>query len=283
MQERCNFFPFPIRGCCGQRLVSPMLCAAQSGRSVPPHRPGPAVPDIAPVGRDAGGVCGRFVAASQPALLAAHFAVDEVRLDHYEPSYNVAPTDEVPAIAEHQGRRLLGAFRWGLVPAWARDGSGGARLINARAETLSEKPAFRDAFARRRCLIASDGFYEWRLVTGGIKQPVWIRPVDGRPLAFAGLWDRWRDPRDPSAAPLRTCTIVTTSANQRLSTLHDRMPVVLPPDAWGEWLDPANADTADLARLLVPAPDDLLDTRDVSRAVNDVRNKGAELLAAAPG
>jgi putative SOS response-associated peptidase YedK len=219
-------------------------------------------------------MCGRFVAASPPPLLAEHFAVDEIRVDDVQPSWNVAPTDRVPAVAAHGGRRLLGAFRWGLVPSWAPDPSGGARLINARAETLPDKPAFREAFARRRCLIPADGFYEWRLTIGGAKQPVFIFPTDERPVAFAGLWEVWRDRSDPDAPPLRTCTIVTTSANARLSMLHARMPVVLARDAWATWLDHDVHDPFELAALLVPAPDDTFDVRDASRAVNDVRNKG---------
>lgn len=221
-------------------------------------------------------MCGRFVAASPPLLLAEHFAVDEVKLDAADaaPSFNVAPTDRVRAVAAHGGRRLLGAFRWGLVPSWAPDPSGGARLVNARAETLDEKPAFRDAFARRRCLVPADGFYEWRTTVGGLKQPVFVFPRDGAPLAFAGLWEVWRRGDDA----VRTCTIVTTSANRRLAPLHERMPVVLPRSAWATWLDPAVRHVDVLRPLLAPAPDDALELRDVSRAVNDVRNKGPELL-----
>ena len=232
-------------------------------------------------------MCGRFVVASPPLLLAEHFGVDEVRLDvdrdpASAPNYNVAPTDRVPAVAcDRGGRRLLGAFQWGLVPSWAGDPSGGARLINARAETVAEKPAFREAFARRRCLIPADGFYEWRLTTGGLKQPVFISPpaatAPSALFALAGLWEVWRPA--PDAPPLRTCTIVTTSANARLSVLHDRMPVVLPPSAWSTWLDPTVDDRhGELSALLVAAPDDAVELRDVSRLVNDVRNNGPELL-----
>ena len=233
-------------------------------------------------------MCGRFVVASPPLLLAEHFAVDEVRLDvDADPAasanYNVAPTDRVPAVAcDRDGRRLLGAFQWGLVPSWSADPSGGARMINARAETLAEKPAFREAFARRRCLIPADGFYEWRLTTGGLKQPVFISPSSVSPqpvFAFAGLWEVWRPAAD--APPLRTCTIVTTSANARLSSLHDRVPVVLPPSAWSTWLDPTVDDGhGELSALLVAAPDDAVELRDVSRADNDVRNNWPELLDA---
>ncbi|HET7653788.1 MAG TPA: SOS response-associated peptidase [Acidimicrobiales bacterium] len=232
-------------------------------------------------------MCGRFVVASPPLLLAEHFTVDEVRLDvdgdgAPAPNYNVAPTDRVIAVATHGGRRLLGAFQWGLVPSWAPDAGGGARLINARAETVTEKRAFRDAFARRRCIVAADGFYEWRLTAGGLKQPVFISAASGAPLAFAGLWEVWRDRRlGQDAPPLRTCTIVTTTANSTLSPLHSRMPVVLPRSTWATWLDPAVTDTGELSSLLVPlddAGDGALVLRDVSRAVNDVRNNGPQLL-----
>lgn len=222
-------------------------------------------------------MCGRFVAGSPPVLLAEHFDVDEVRVDDVPPSWNVAPTERVLAVAEHGGRRLLGSFRWGLVPSWAKDDTGGARLINARAETLAAKPAFREAFARRRCIVPADGFYEWRRTAGARKQPVLVARPDGTPLALAGLWEVWRDRAEP-ARVVKTCTIVTTAANGRLAPLHDRMPVVLPREAWGRWLDPAERDLGGLQRLLVPAPDDELELRDVSLRVNDVRNKDQSVL-----
>ena len=215
--------------------------------------------------------------------LAGHFAVEDVRVDDLPPSWNVAPTDPVPAVAEHGGRRLLGTFRWGLVPAWAKDPSGAARAINARAETVHERPTFREAFARRRCLLPADGFYEWRPGFGGARQPVFVHPAGGGTWAFAGLWEVWRDPRDREAPPLRTCTIVTTAANERLRPIHERMPVVLPPDAWAAWLDPGERDLALLRSLLVPAPDDAVAVHPVSTRVNDVRNDGADLVEPVPG
>lgn len=224
-------------------------------------------------------MCGRYVAASPALLLAEAFEVSEIRIDgDLEPNWNVAPTDRVPAVAQHGGRRLLGTFRWGLVPAWAKDSSGAARAINARAETVTDKPTFREAFAARRCLLPADGFYEWRLGPGGVKQPVFIEPRQRTPVAFAGLWESWRDPRQPGSPPLRTCTIITTRANNRLAGVHERMPVILPKATWDGWLDPANRDLAALESLLVPAADDLLDVRPVGRGVNDVRNNGPELL-----
>jgi putative SOS response-associated peptidase YedK len=206
-------------------------------------------------------VCGRFVSSFDADALAAYFAVDEVREETaLEPSYNVAPTDRVWAVAEAtDGRRLLGTFAWGL--------GGGGKLINARAETLSDKPSFRDAFRRRRCLIPATGFFEWR-----DKKPLYISPPNGEVLAFAGLWN-----------PDKTCTIVTTAANDLLSPIHERMPVILPPEAWTEWLARQQSDTRQLSRLLRAAADDLLTVRPVSTAVNNVRNNGQDLLTAPAG
>ena len=205
-------------------------------------------------------MCGRYMSTTSPQKLAAHFAVDDLHLDDdLEPRWNVAPTLPVLAIAESPstGRRKLGTFRWGL------DGTG--KLINARGETVRSRPSFRDAFAHRRCIIPADGFYEWKA-----KQPYAITHADGTPLAFAGLWAPWQD--------LRTCTIVTTSANERISELHDRMPVVLPRESWDAWLDPDNTDTVALTGLLVPAPSEDFAVRPVSRLVNNVKNEGPELL-----
>lgn len=225
-------------------------------------------------------MCGRFVAATPVPLLTERFCVDEVRDPLPEPSWNVAPTDPVPAVVDRGGRRLLGTFRWGLVPSWARDPSGAARMINARAETVATKPAFREAVRRRRCLIPADGFYEWPRRPGQrAGAPVFVCATGGTPLAFAGLWEVWRG----GAAPLRTCTIVTTAANAALSPIHDRMPVVLPPETWDAWLDPSRTDPASLLALLGPAPDDLLTVRPASPLVNDVRNNGPALLAAPDG
>ena len=179
------------------------------------------------------------------------------------------------AIGEH--RRRLGTFRWGLVPWWAESPAGASRMINARAETLLSKRAFREAFARRRCIVPADGFYEWRKEPDGRRQPFYIRRADGEPLAFAGLWERWRDPSDPDRR-LATCTIVTTRANATVETLHDRMPVVLPRAAWERWLDPSCEDTSEVVGLLVPAPADALVLSAVPPLVNNVRNDGPELV-----
>lgn len=226
-------------------------------------------------------MCGRFVAATPPDRLAELFGVTDVRAADLGPRWNVAPTVDVYAVAEgSDGERRLGSFRWGLVPWFADDPRGGAKMINARAESVADKPAFRRALERRRCLVPADGFYEW-LRTGSEKLPHLFTAADGSVLAFAGLWEVWRPKDEPDAEPLRTCTIITTGANRTMRPIHDRMPVVLTPDTWNRWLDRAPARGTDLADLLVPPPDDLLVCRPVSTKVNNVRNEGADLLNSA--
>lgn len=206
------------------------------------------------------------------------------------PNYNTAPTTGVYVVHEDESSRHLDVFRWGLVPSWAKDVSVGQRMINARAETVADKPAFRAAFQRRRCILPADGFYEWSSPTpasGTKKQPWFIHRPDGEPYAFAGLWERWKgstSERDegPRAAPaadaLRTCTIITTAANERMRQLHDRMPVILPRSAWNVWLDPDVQDRQLLSSLLVPAPSELIEFHAVATEVNNARNKGAHLV-----
>lgn len=222
-------------------------------------------------------MCGRYVSSSPVAVLESYLSVDEVRTEALEERYNVAPTDEVYAVVEWERRRLLGTMKWGLVPWFSKDPKGGAKMINARAESVPTKPAFRRAFEKRRCLIPADGFYEWKKPTdGGNKVPYFIHGADGRPIVFAGLWEVWRESED--SEPLRSCTIITTTANGLLKPIHDRMPVVLPPERWEEWLDPSNADPEALARFLAPAPDDLLTLYPISTKVNSVRNDGPDLI-----
>jgi putative SOS response-associated peptidase YedK len=214
--------------------------------------------------------------------LAKVFEAEEIRTDPLPPRFNVAPTLDVYAIAAREGHRALGAFRWGLVPSWAKDPKVGNRMINARAEGIASKPAYRAALARRRCIIPADCFYEWQRRTASDgrpagKLPFAIRRRDGEPMALAGLWEVWRDPSDPDAAPLKTCVIVTTEANDLMSPIHDRMPVVLGRDVWERWLDPAT-EAGDAQRLLVPAPSDWFEVFPVSSRVNNARNDGPELL-----
>jgi putative SOS response-associated peptidase YedK len=238
------------------------------------------------------GVCGRFTSRTPVADVADWFDVDEILAPADRPArYNVAPTDDVLLVAASADgeRRRLGQARWGLVPTWAAGPEAGARLINARAETLLDRPAFRRAFARHRCLVPADGFYEWEKAgeaAGGSRKargnrPWYIEPAGGGLFAFAGLWESWRPPGD-GAERLVTCTIVTTEANRVIARLHDRMPVVVAREHWEPWLDPGNDDLAGLQGLLVPAPPDAVTMRPVGRAVGDVRNDGPELLDPAP-
>lgn len=223
-------------------------------------------------------MCGRFVALTDPDGLVRFFVVDERKHPLPGPNPNVAPTEQVHAVVEHDDRRLLVALRWGLVPRWARDRRIASRLINARAETAATKPAFRDALRRRRCIVPADGFFEWARRPDGTRLPHLLHHHDGQPLAFAGLWDSWRDPGDPEAPPLRTCTIVTTRASGVVRALHDRMPVILPASAWDAWLDRDLQEPERFDDLLVPAPPDLLRVRPVAAALGDPRVKDPALL-----
>jgi putative SOS response-associated peptidase YedK len=223
-------------------------------------------------------MCGRFVLKTPPETLKRHFGF--VELPNLRPRYNVAPTDEMPVVRQRRepaGERSLQMLRWGLVAPWEKDLSGGARCINARSETLLEKPTFAKPFQRRRCLVPADGFYEWRK-EGKLRIPYLIAPRDGAVFAFAGLWDRWWPDAAERERHVDTFTIVTTAANDKLRELHDRMPVILAPEGYAAWLDP-EADPEELRRrLLKPAPDDLLAVVEVDPRVNSVKNDDAALL-----
>ncbi len=224
-------------------------------------------------------MCGRFVSASPPAEIARYFAVSEVAEQVLEPNFNVAPTADVFVVFEDGGVRRLDAFHWGLVPRWAKDPSIGNRMINARAEGLAEKNAFKWPYRKRRCIVPADGFYEWRKVPGQkTKQPYYVHRPDGEPLPLAGLWEEWRGPDREGDQRLRSVTIVTTDANEAMALIHDRMPVVLPPNAWDRWLDRADEDLDSLGKLLVPAPPSLLRIDGVGTEVNDSRSTGAHLI-----
>jgi len=233
-------------------------------------------------------VCGRFVSASPPDELARYFGAEQAVEAALAPSFNVAPTRQVYVVLESGGVRRLDAFRWGLVPFWAKDAKVGQRMINARAENLADKPAYKRAFRKRRCLVPADGFYEWRRDPSGRKQPMYVHRADGEPMAFAGLWELWRPDRDEGDASdgdgevVRTCTIVTGAANEAVAPVHDRMPVLLPPSAWDAWLDPDNDDVESLGRLLVPASASLLALHPVSTRVNAVRNDDPHLVDPEP-
>jgi putative SOS response-associated peptidase YedK len=248
-------------------------------------------------------MCGRFASARRRAELLEEFSVQRDRAEtDLAPDYNVAPTKRIYAVLTRNSgspqdsapagdepvERQLRVLRWGLVPYWAKDRAIGSRMINARAETVAEKPAFRRAFARRRCLLPADGFYEWQQVTDGggkRKQPYYIYRSDGGVLAFAGLYELWRDPSVPEDDPdswLWTATIITTSAEDEVGQIHDRMPMVIEPSAWADWLDPGLTAAADVTPLLVPASSGALTSYPVSTAVNNVRNNGPELREPLP-
>jgi len=218
-------------------------------------------------------MCGRFTSSAPGDIVAQTFGLSDVPV--LVPRYNLAPTQDVPVIRRRDGTSKLDLLRWGLIPAWAKDATIGSRLINARAETAAEKPAFRAAFGQRRCIIVATGFYEWARTRGG-KQPWLIRFRDGRPFALAGLWEAWHG-RD---GILETCTIITTEPNAVVAPLHDRMPVILAPEAVPGWLDPATQDPGVLRRWLVPFPADDLTSHPVSPRVNNPGNDDPSLVAA---
>lgn len=226
-------------------------------------------------------VCGRFVQVSSPELFAERFHVDEVAvLQPRVSEYNIAPSARVLTVVDSMpDHRVLMQMRWGLVPSWARDASQGARLINARAETIAVKPSFRQSFKKRRCILPVDGFYEWQAIPGrSKKQPMFIRRRDGEPFAFAGLWETWRDGSNSDVSEIVTCAIVTTSANAVMEPVHSRMPVMLAEKCWDHWLDPTNEDTDALNHSLEGDKVNALEMWQVSTLVNNARNDGPLLV-----
>jgi putative SOS response-associated peptidase YedK len=220
-------------------------------------------------------MCGRFTQQRPASELAEIFGAEPL-VDDPGDHYNVAPTDEASVVVQREERRAVTAYRWGLIPHWAKEAKVGSRMFNARAETITTSPAFRDAFVRKRCLVPVDSFYEWKR-DGKLRQAYRVVQRDGQPLALAGLWAGWRDPATETVR--RTFTIITTTPNEALTDLHDRMPVVVSPDAWARWLDPAPADRGELLGLLVPNEELDLEVYAVGRDVNDVRRDGPELIA----
>jgi putative SOS response-associated peptidase YedK len=222
-------------------------------------------------------MCGRFAFYSPHEAVIRLFGVTAA--PEIEPRWNIAPTQFIATVRETGGLREVAMLYWGLVPSWAKEKSIGARMINARSETLGEKPSFRNAFRRRRCLVLADGYYEWQR-SGTVKQPYFIAFADGQPFGMAGLWERWRDPA--TGEPLESCCIVTTSPAPAVAHVHDRMPVIVAPADHAEWLDPSNVNVARLDRLLVPTGLPGLEARPVGRAVNNPRNEGPRLLEPMP-
>lgn len=234
-------------------------------------------------------MCGRYASSTNTASLYGAFAIDEVFGGDLAPSWNVAPTDQVRAIMQRPARgedvqgavvRQLRTVRWGLVPSWSKDKKGAARLINARRETVTEKPAFARAAARRRCLLPADGYYEWQKTAEG-KIPYFLHHADGSQLAFAGLYELWPDPSLPDDDPAKwfwSATVITQQATDTLGQIHDRCPVIVPDELRGAWLDCTSGELAVADRLLEAMPEPVLEPRVVSTAVNSVRNNGPDLI-----
>lgn len=234
-------------------------------------------------------MCGRYSSTKAPARLAAEFDAADMTGDPPRPDHNVAPTKPVMVVIARHPRgddgepeervvRTLRVMRWGLVPKWAKDRGIGAKMINARAETVRSKPAFRSAIKHYRCLVPADGWYEWKR-DGADKRPFYLTPADGSSIAMAGIWSTWRDPEDPEGEPLITCSVLTTDAVGPLAGIHDRMPLLCATDDWARWLDPDHMNIDDL--LTNPVDGALvsgLELRPVSTAVNSVRNNGPSLV-----
>jgi len=236
-------------------------------------------------------MCGRYAATKDPAALIEEFAAIDLTEGRARTDHNVAPTKNVVTVVQRHPRdaegqvledepaeRSLRLMRWGLVPFWAKDLSVGNKMINTRAETAAEKPAFKRALASRRCLVPADGWFEWRR-TGKEKEPFYMTGPDDSSLAFGGIWETWRPKDDADAEPLITFSIITTDAAGQLTDVHHRMPLIVPRQRWDGWLDPDRSDVTD---LLVPTPEDIvasLELRPVASLVNNVRNNGPELLA----
>ena len=223
-------------------------------------------------------MCGRYTVTSAPEAIRALFGYPEQ--PNFPPRYNIAPTQPIAIVRLHEGKRQFALVRWGLLPSWVKDPKKFTLLINARGESLSDKPAFCAAIKRRRCLVPADGFYEWKATGGrgpkyGPKQPYYVRAKSGKPIAFAGLWETWIG---PNGEEMETAAIVTTRANRTLGPIHDRMPVIVPPEAFDLWLDCANVDAETAAALIAPASDDLLEAYEVSTEVNRTANDNEKLV-----
>ena len=216
-------------------------------------------------------MCGRFTVRSAPNVIANQFGLSGV-LELF-PHFNIAPTQMIAAVRSPDGTRELTLLRWGLIPSWATDLTIGNRMINARSETVATKPSFKKAFLARRCLVVADGFYEWQKLEGR-KQPFYIRLKSDQPFALAGLWER----NERTGKPIESCTILTTSANELMAPLHERMPVIIPPEHYGFWLDPEVQDATELEKLLQPFPVDEMTAYPVSTLVNSPKNDVPECV-----
>jgi putative SOS response-associated peptidase YedK len=224
-------------------------------------------------------MCGRFTQRPTSEIAAIFAAAD--RLNDGGAHFNVAPTQRIAVVVERaDNERAVVGYRWGLVPFWTDRKVKAPAMFNARADTVTVRPAFRGLLAKHRLIVPADGFYEWRRGPDLAKQPYYIRRTDGRPLALAGLWASWRDPESPQGEPLRSATILTTGPNALLGQIHNRMPVILSELDWDRWLDPTVTDPVAFGPLLQPAADDLLEAIPIGPLVNSARNQGAELIEA---
>lgn len=221
-------------------------------------------------------MCGRFTSNAKPEQIEKEFKVGKLNPKIFKPRYNIAPTQMIPAVLETDGERIVNELRWGLIPRWAKDESIGNKLINARAETLAEKPSFKNAFRARRCIIPASGFYEWQGRGTGAKQPFYFYLKEREVFGFAGLYEEWLDKE--SGELLETCTIITTEANKVLEPVHDRMPVILKAKDYEQWLDEKEKDTDKLQKLLVPYPSKEMASHAVSKAVNSPTYDSPELI-----
>lgn len=223
-------------------------------------------------------MCGRFTNKAKPEEIKKEFNV--ARIDdsvEFEPRYNIAPSQMISAVVEREGEeRIVAPFKWGLVPSWAKDAEIGNRMINARAESLTEKPSFREAFRRRRCIIPTTGFFEWQRKSSGAKQPFYFYLKNREVFGFAGLWEEWLD--KDSGELLETCTIITTEANKVLEPVHDRMPVILKAENYNQWLNAKERNVEELQRFLSPYPSSEMDSHSVSRAVNSPTSDSPNLI-----
>ncbi len=221
-------------------------------------------------------MCGRYLLISAPEAVQRWFRYREQ--PNFPARFNIAPTQPIAIVRLHEGDRQFALVRWGLLPSWVKDPKAFSLVINARSDSVLDKPAFRNAMKRRRCLIPADGFYEWK-EEGKIKRPYVVRPKVAGPIAFAGLWETWTG---PNGEELETAAIVTCAANRALHPIHHRMPVVVPPEAFDFWLDCSKVDAETAAALLNPAPEGVLEAYEISTAVNRVANDSAQLLEPAP-
>lgn len=222
-------------------------------------------------------MCGRFTNKAKPEQIEKEFKVGRINPNLFQPRFNIAPMQMIDIVFEPKTQRILSRLKWGLVPFWAKDETIGNNLINARAETLSEKPSFREAFKSRRCIIPASGFYEWQRRGTEAKQPFYFYLKDKEVFGFAGLWESWVDKQ--TGENLETCTIITTGANEVLKPVHDRMPVILKAENYDEWLDVKENDTKKLQKFLLPYPSDEMDLHPVSRSVNIPDSDTPDMIA----